>query len=136
MGSSPLTRGKLGYRPTPGAEERLIPAHAGKTVPCVAATCHLRAHPRSRGENVGEAGEALVGRGSSPLTRGKRFRERAPGRQVGLIPAHAGKTTPANAIRIRRWAHPRSRGENAAEETAVDIHLGSSPLTRGKRGHG
>ena len=30
-------------------------------------------------------------------------------------------------------AHPRSRGENAAEETAVDIHLGSSPLTRGKR---
>ena len=31
------------------------------------------------------------------------------------------------------WAHPRSRGENAAEETAVDIHLGSSPLTRGKR---
>ena len=33
---------------------------------------------------------------------------------------------------VGHQAHPRSRGENAAEETAVDIHLGSSPLARGK----
>ena len=38
----------------------------------------------------------------------------------------------ARAASVKQRAHPRSRGENAAEETAVDIHLGSSPLTRGK----
>ena len=71
--------------------------------------------------------------GSSPLTRGKLIAAARGSPFARLIPAHAGKTiTRADA---RPWprAHPRSRGENAAEETAVDIHLGSSPLTRGKR---
>ena len=51
---------------------------------------------------------------------------------TGLIPAHAGKTMSGVVSFCQVGAHPRSRGENAAEETAVDIHLGSSPLTRGK----
>ena len=50
-----------------------------------------------------------------------------------LIPAHAGKTLTVRSGTPPTPAHPRSRGENAAEETAVDIHLGSSPLTRGKQ---
>ena len=33
-----------------------------------------------------------------------------------------------------RWAHPRSRGENIAEQGWDAYALGSSPLTRGKRG--
>ena len=31
---------------------------------------------------------------------------------VGLIPAHAGKTHVDQALVGRPWAHPRSRGEN------------------------
>ena len=75
-GSSPLTRGK------PHAGRRfprlsgLIPAHAGKTKRSTWITTRTRAHPRSRGENgVGTLGRQH-GYGSSPLTRGKRHRER------------------------------------------------------------
>ena len=51
----------------------------------------------------------------------------------GLIPAHAGKTLPA-ALRLqKRWAHPRSRGENFSTLARVRVSKGSSPLTRGKR---
>ena len=93
----------------------------------------LKAHPRSRGEN--EPGDC-VGHclaGSSPLTRGKL---QAPGRaqpRGGLIPAHAGKTWVTNWCRSLRWAHPRSRGENARGGDKVGAFLGSSPLTRGKQ---
>ena len=71
-GSSPLTRGKHPSTLSCSWSCRLIPAHAGKTTDGSGATIYGAAHPRSRGENVREAGETLVGRGSSPLTRGKR----------------------------------------------------------------
>ena len=35
--------------------------------------------------------------------------------------------------RGRRWAHPRSRGENIKAAVSVVVEWGSSPLTRGKR---
>ena len=50
--------------------ERLIPAHAGKTLTPAGVFVIQGAHPRSRGENWVE-GEAELGfTGSSPLTRG------------------------------------------------------------------
>ena len=51
-GSSPLTRGKP--RPTSPryGTPRLIPAHAGKTLPSRPPYPRMPAHPRSRGENV------------------------------------------------------------------------------------
>ena len=51
-GSSPLTRGKPGQYFRDRAPRRLIPAHAGKTRPLVRPDQAVRAHPRSRGENV------------------------------------------------------------------------------------
>ena len=72
--------------------------------------------------------------GSSPLTRGKQIvglDQVAPER---LIPAHAGKTTPKKTHCSRRWAHPRSRGENGNGMDTGQRRLGSSPLTRGKQG--
>ena len=71
MGSSPLTRGKHGCRRPRGGWRRLIPAHAGKTSAVGYETTVTWAHPRSRGENVDEARQITVLRGSSPLTRGK-----------------------------------------------------------------
>ena len=72
-------------------------------------------------------------RGSSPLTRGKRRRGPTVRRQVGLIPAHAGKTNVDSWLVCVAWAHPRSRGENPSRKFALPLILGSSPLTRGKR---
>ena len=55
------------------------------------------------------------------------------GRDLGLIPAHAGKTTPPPNAPGFPWAHPRSRGENLGGLVENGAGEGSSPLTRGKR---
>ena len=72
-GSSPLTRGKRLHAGPGHLPLRLIPAHAGKTSVGSSWPQHSGAHPRSRGENVGEGGAPRGRGGSSPLTRGKRF---------------------------------------------------------------
>ena len=93
-GSSPLTRGKQTGSGERRCPRRLIPAHAGKTVDCGQCLPAIRAHPRSRGENVPGSHSCLLSWGSSPLTRGKRSRSRRCGSARRLIPAHAGKTLP------------------------------------------
>ena len=132
-GSSPLTRGKRVERREVVVWLGLIPAHAGKTGPCWAAPARAGAHPRSRGENTDFMVPDLRGRGSSPLTRGKRVSERPIFEATGLIPAHAGKTLTHTAGGGRGWAHPRSRGENPLTDSESARATGSSPLTRGKR---
>ena len=132
VGSSPLTRGKLGSPRSQPPCLGLIPAHAGKTQ-FRAGRCSTRtAHPRSRGENHGVHVEGNAHDGSSPLTRGKRRVHRKAEALCGLIPAHAGKTrsipTPGTGTR----AHPRSRGENSRSICPRIDSSGSSPLTRGK----
>ena len=52
LGSSPLTRGKHAPEDRPHARQRLIPAHAGKTMISHSDAAIVRAHPRSRGENL------------------------------------------------------------------------------------
>ena len=132
MGSSPLTRGKLGVRGANGVCGGLIPAHAGKTSATHWRPLRSRAHPRSRGENVNGCGAKGLAQGSSPLTRGKLGLVGAGYLVTGLIPAHAGKTPRAHQPRPSPRAHPRSRGENPSKPSAKFLIPGSSPLTRGK----
>ena len=132
-GSSPLTRGKHVSQGRLNEYDRLIPAHAGKTL----SDRHLRtnhpAHPRSRGENDDEQRGYMVDAGSSPLTRGKHRAHLGRHLRSGLIPAHAGKTTSLTRDIAGTEAHPRSRGENNRFSNAVYSQKGSSPLTRGKQ---
>ena len=132
-GSSPLTRGKPWNGLDDNGNPGLIPAHAGKTFYNADALRVYRAHPRSRGENVLPLICSIACRGSSPLTRGKPLRYRDRDYPRGLIPAHAGKTTPSVWPPLPAWAHPRSRGENGLQHAEVTLQEGSSPLTRGKR---
>ena len=131
-GSSPLTLGKLIRLRHVGLIEGLIPAHAGKHPQHVAgnspgglipthagktdstSSCrtYRRAHPRSRGENKQLLVAAASQRGSSPLTRGKRYLTTIKPTLANLIPAHAGKTRCTVSRSRRCRAHPRSRGEN------------------------
>ena len=90
------------------------------------------AHPRSRGENKRPAMTTIGSLGSSPLTRGKLLIRIVVSLSVGLIPAHAGKTTNLSPVQKTTPAHPRSRGENGHPERRVLWKVGSSPLTRGK----
>ena len=111
-GSSPLTRGKQDASHRLGIFHGLIPTHAGKTRTRTSSTCLSRAHPHSRGENLGRSGRGKTTLGSSPLTRGKRVDCPASRDVRGLIPTHAGKTRPRQGARWRARAHPHSRGEN------------------------
>ena len=131
-GSSPLTRGKRAGGDLDRPAIRLIPAHAGKTACRRPRRGRYPAHPRSRGENYPARHAGVCGAGSSPLTRGKHRplgTDLPPGR---LIPAHAGKTWTGSPQRPRKWAHPRSRGENRIQRHRATVLDGSSPLTRGK----
>ena len=92
----------------------------------------MRAHPRSRGENIRPRLVVWENVGSSPLTRGKLSGLLLGGFAVGLIPAHAGKTRAEIADLQTRAAHPRSRGENLTVRRDPPSRPGSSPLTRGK----
>ena len=51
---------------------------------------------------------------------------------LGLIPAHAGKTTRQRVARSQAKAHPRACGENFAELHRASRRGGSSPRMRGK----
>ena len=131
-GSSPLTRGKPRHHRRDTRTRGLIPAHAGKTGQRVGHAADNRAHPRSRGENIGPIVSQVSDVGSSPLTRGKPPAHAAITPDLRLIPAHAGKTTRPHTRTRSQTAHPRSRGENFPRGESVQILRGSSPLTRGK----
>ena len=132
MGSSPLTRGKRGRLGLLLYGGRLIPTHAGKTLPAWAPTLLARAHPRSRGENIAAAPCCGTTPGSSPLTRGKHGAEPGESLDQGLIPARAGKTDEEPRRGGAQRAHPRSRGENVPVWFRAVSGRGSSPLARGK----
>ena len=132
-GSSPLTRGKPLALAGKNALQRLIPAHAGKTVSSTSVMRPIGAHPRSRGENPVENSPARMLGGSSPLTRGKPVIGAGLKYSPRLIPAHAGKTLGTRGRKSPWPAHPRSRGENDDEAREEGVCAGSSPLTRGKR---
>ena len=132
-GSSPLTRGKRSALLVPFGPVGLIPAHAGKTVYVYTEVITRRAHPRSRGENLYPLAPIRLTEGSSPLTRGKHYGKPRGKGNVGLIPAHAGKTSRSGPGCSCRSAHPRSRGENFDPTASWHPYQGSSPLTRGKR---
>ena len=94
-GSSPLTRGKRVVLRHHVDHAGLIPAHAGKTLMVRPIHSRTGAHPRSRGENSMASPSRRPRRGSSPLTRGKRVGGETDCSALGLIPAHAGKTSPS-----------------------------------------
>ena len=94
----------------------------------------MGAHPRSRGENKAVSTLARKHVGSSPLTRGKPEYQFCEWLLRRLIPAHAGKTADHRSMPVKASAHPRSRGENIPDDGMDAMTLGSSPLTRGKRG--
>ena len=132
QGSSPLTQGKRLNRQPTELVRGFIPAHAGKTGRFSYIAIWCWAHPRSRGENRQNCRRARVSAGSCPLTRGKRDFARDELGCVGLIPAHAGKTSSSHCTKTTRQAHPRSRRENVVLAEGVGPAMGSSPLTRGQ----
>mgnify|MGYP001677537341 CR=1 FL=1 len=112
VGSSPRVRGKPGQGSGRSADQRLIPACAGKTQASGGPTSSDGAHPRVCGEN----GCRVLRHRTSPW----------------LIPACAGKTCPAPTPAQPTTAHPRVCGENGFHRGWSLGVSGSSPRVRGK----
>ena len=134
-GSSPLSRGIPVLDVGVAACHRIIPALAGNTPRHTPSTIVRRDHPRSRGEYAMALAKVDLAPGSSPLSRGIRAQDTSLDLDRRIIPALAGNTTAREASTVRRRDHPRSRGEYALGLLEVVTHVGSSPLSRGIRGH-
>ena len=74
LGSSPLTRGAPARKVPPARAHGLIPAYAGSTTTARIYAAGLGAHPRLRGEHLLAVHVIALSTGSSPLTRGARYR--------------------------------------------------------------
>ena len=131
-GSSPRGRGKPVGIDTCQRVPGLIPARAGKTLPCWVPLCSYSAHPRAGGENARIAHQPYSRNGSSPRGRGKLGEGQGQHGQTGLIPARAGKTSSCCARGRALPAHPRAGGENIKAAVSVVVEWGSSPRGRGK----
>ena len=132
-GSSPHTRGARTKCTLKWSLRRIIPAYAGSTVPIVLIATALADHPRIRGEHDQEYDQGKKNGGSSPHTRGARFRQRRQDPVERIIPAYAGSTVSAWRPRTTESDHPRIRGEHPQGRRNPAASAGSSPHTRGAR---
>ena len=129
-----------------GGPQGIIPAHAGSTGGRAACRVRLWDHPRACGEHSGKLGPAELpagssprmrgaqgaqGGGSSPRMRGARRRAPAGPHVVGIIPAHAGSTSPQSPFRLPGRDHPRACGEHRDRDGQGGRPGGSSPRMRG-----
>ena len=112
-GSSPHARGAQHGIPFAVGNIGIIPACAGSTPRCCAASCRPGDHPRMRGEHAASSSCRNRSSGSSPHARGALLgREDRPA-PLGIIPACAGSTRLRGVLCIHFWDHPRMRGEHS-----------------------
>src|SRR5690606_2460310 len=111
------------------------PACTRSTATAAFFPCRTTDHPRIRGEHQYRNHVPWLKTGSSPHTRGARLLYGAGRANVGIIPACAGSTAPAGALRTDTTDHPRVRGEHEVEQSSLKPHQGSSPRARGAREH-
>ena len=109
-GSSPHTRGLLRHEAGRGGVAGIIPAHAGFTQPARTASARARDHPRTRGVYPSAAVPRPPRVGSSPHTRGLLTTLGMIETTWGIIPAHAGFTSPTSTSAPSTGDHPRTRG--------------------------
>ena len=75
---------------------------------------------------------AIIFDGSPPLARGRQEPVTLGGAEVRITPARAGAATSTGPGSLRRWDHPRSRGDGLGGATPAQMFSGSPPLARGR----
>ena len=126
-------RGKPPLTETSPVQLRIIPAHAGQTLPYFARGMVYADHPRACGANAIMASSESSHVGSSPRMRGKLDDLRDMLSRVRIIPAHAGQTGEPYVMRTGMPDHPRACGANLRSFVLFAGDCGSSPRMRGKR---
>ena len=113
----------------------IIPAHAGNTAESSPHSDYRRDHPRACGEHHIRGNWRITRTGSSPRMRGTHLLRVSIGRNVGIIPAHAGNTRATDVPHHRKRDHPRACGEHVFCAVSFTVVSGSSPRMRGTRTH-
>ena len=93
-GSPPRMRGKAPGSGTWLWYVRITPAHAGKSCSIWALMANLKDHPRACGEKHRTYEHFPQNQGSPPRMRGKVACTASTAGEVGITPAHAGKSSP------------------------------------------
>ena len=132
MGSPPHMRGKVYELTDEGLVLGITPAHAGKSNAVRSAEELGRDHPRTCGEKKCGKFTAISGLGSPPHMRGKESAVEFNGGDVGITPAHAGKSHPADCRCCVPGDHPRTCGEKVMNLMYSEVSMGSPPHMRGK----
>ena len=112
-GSSPRVRGEGEQHAGQHLRPRIIPAGAGRSWPALISGSFIWDHPRGCGEKVTGGTPGQSASGSSPRVRGEGVDVQKDHLVVGIIPAGAGRRTPARSAAVRSWDHPRGCGEKA-----------------------
>ena len=136
IGSSPLARGRRSIGWEELVVRGIIPARAGSTAGRLGVRDGLVDHPRSRGVDRMSCPPSSTVNGSSPLARGRPGAPSSSTRAPGIIPARAGSTHTYQRMVSSSADHPRSRGVDKRGGRVPPERPGSSPLARGRRGHG
>ena len=110
---------------------RFIPAYAGNSPLFPLPAPSFAVHPRLRGELGYRVSQVQSFSGSSPLTRGTRYKNIVKKRRGRFIPAYAGNSAIKNELTDVNPVHPRLRGELFFSTEVFMPKFGSSPLTRG-----
>ena len=84
------------------------------------------------GEKIKQKFDNDVDKGSPPRMRGKGARRHAVQTQIGITPAHAGKSISVPSIQSGAGDHPRACGEKMLTGDTTDEETGSPPRMRGK----
>ncbi len=132
-GPPPLARGRRHRRRRVRVVPGTTPARAGKTSRRCGRPPTRTDHPRSRGEDVRSGSKKPITTGPPPLARGRRRLPAHQRRPRRTTPARAGKTSSRSGSAVRRWDHPRSRGEDENILGNPLLPAGPPPLARGRR---
>ncbi len=130
-GLSPLARGTQRGLMSALNHHRFIPAGAGNTMLPSFTPFLISVYPRWRGEHNRPYEDHWHGGGLSPLARGTHPEINGDGAFTRFIPAGAGNTASAAALRNRETVYPRWRGEHAETASWMLRYCGLSPLARG-----
>ncbi len=131
-GASPRERGRRRAALEGRPSARSIPAHAGPTTPGPAAGTPASEHPRERGADGSDRGDATTTAGASTRVRGRLPDRDHDYRDVRSIPARAGPTSAPASSADHTGEHPRACGADRCRYPPPPSRRGASPRVRGR----
>ena len=130
-GSPPRVRGTANVQPRGQPHPGITPACAGNRDIRDLVEDVFEDHPRVCGEQVVQALDQLVPKGSPPRVRGTGLSRSFLGNIFGITPACAGNSCRCPFGLSSAWDHPRVCGEQSQTFPASSRKRGSPPRVRG-----